>query len=370
MLTDLRIRNFKSIRAVDLQLGRVTVLIGENGCGKSNLLEAIAMATAGAGRGDKLDQGLLESRGIRVSDPKFMRSAFSPAALNIELGLTYENERVALSLVHDASDRYSSWREDPKVSFFGIPNEDLIVAAPHSGMLAVEDLRVKLERIRPLTEYVIYSPENSALRKFEEEGQIQPLGIKGEGLFKLVKDLGAQAPRMAEIKDSLRLIDWFDDFQVPTDLAPFERHLELSDRYIDAEAGPRSHFDQRSANEGFLFLLFYFALFVSDDTPKFFAIDNIDASLNPKLCTELMRRLALLAKKYDKQVILTTHNPAILDGLNLHDDEQRLFAVHRTSKGHTKLQRISAPMPLADEPPVKLSEAFARGLLGGVPQNF
>jgi len=28
-----------------------------------------------------------------------------------------------------------------------------------------------------------------------------------------------------------------------------------------------------------------------------------------------------LAKKYDKQVILTTHNPAILDGLNLDDEE-------------------------------------------------
>ncbi|MEG4862342.1 AAA family ATPase [Tychonema sp. LEGE 06208] len=55
-----------------------------------------------------------------------------------------------------------------------------------------------------------------------------------------------------------------------------------------------------------MFLLFYFTLFVSDITPKFFAIDNIDASLNPRLCRRLMQELVQLAKKHDKQVIITT----------------------------------------------------------------
>lgn len=93
-----------------------------------------------------------------------------------------------------------------------------------------------------------------------------------------------------------------------------------------------------------------FALFVSSDTPKLFAIDNVDASLNPKLCTELMRRLVVLAKKCDKQVLITTHNPAVLDGLDLNDDEQRLFMVYRNSKGHTRARRVRAPKPLGDEP--------------------
>ena len=31
---------------------------------------------------------------------------------------------------------------------------------------------------------MIFSPENSSLRIFKEEGQIQPLGIHGEGLLK------------------------------------------------------------------------------------------------------------------------------------------------------------------------------------------
>src|SRR5207302_6563166 len=119
----------------------------------------------------------------------------------------------------------------------------------------------------------------------------------------------------------LELIDWFEDFAIPEDLGPGERSIRIRDRYLPEGI----LFDQRSANEGFLFLLFYITLFISPDTPAFFSIDNIDTSLNPKLCIALLQQLVVLAKEHDKQVILTTHNPAVLDGLNLGDDEQRLF---------------------------------------------
>ena len=35
----------------------------------------------------------------------------------------------------------------------------------------------------------MFAPENSALRTFQAEGQILPLGIKGEGLFAHLKAL-------------------------------------------------------------------------------------------------------------------------------------------------------------------------------------
>ena len=216
-----------------------------------------------------------------------------------------------------------------------------------------------------LKDFLIYSPENSSLRTFEEEGQIQPLGAKGEGLHKLLRVLNMSPDKINEIKQKLELIDWFDDFKVPN--SDLERVVQIKDRYLDKEL---PYFNQRSSNEGFLFLMFYFALFISDDTPKFFAIDNIENALNPKLCTKLIQELVELAKKYDKQVIFTTHNPAILDGLDLHDDEQRLFTIYRNIYGHTKVERIFAPQPLEDEEPVPLSEAFMNGYIGGLPDNF
>jgi len=207
------------------------------------------------------------------------------------------------------------------------------------------------------------------LRTFETEAQIQPLGIKGEGLFKLLTYLSfdENMNSLVEIKKELMLLDWFGDFNIASNLPFGERSINIKDRYLDESL---SYFTQKSANEGFLFLLFYFTLFISRETPSFFAIDNIDASLNPKLCSRLLKELASLAKKHDKQAIVTTHNPAILDGLNLNDDDQRLFVVSRNKMGHTKVKRIFKPDVAEGQTPIPLSEAFLRGYLGGLPRNF
>ena len=68
---------------------------------------------------------------------------------------------------------------------------------------------------------------------------------------------------------------------------------------------------------------------------------------------------------------MTTHNPAVLDGLNLHDDAQRLFVVSRNDAGHTTVRRISLKPPARPgEPRLKLSEMWMRGQLGGIPAHF
>src|SRR5271168_4004033 len=74
MIRKVRIENYKSIPSLALDLGRVNVLIGANGSGKSNILEAIALASAAAQ--NKLDNEFLISRGIRVTETRFMRAAF------------------------------------------------------------------------------------------------------------------------------------------------------------------------------------------------------------------------------------------------------------------------------------------------------
>jgi ABC-type lipoprotein export system ATPase subunit len=62
MLSSLKIKNFKSIVDLTLDLGRFNMLIGENGCGKTNILEALGMATS-----DELTNEDLFQRGLRVA---------------------------------------------------------------------------------------------------------------------------------------------------------------------------------------------------------------------------------------------------------------------------------------------------------------
>jgi predicted ATPase len=137
---------------------------------------------------------------------------------------------------------------------------------------------------------------------------------------------------------------------------------------------PKSNntFSLENANEGILHILFYLAAMISKRTPKFFAIDNIESCLNPHLCRHLMEEICKLAKSEDKQLLITTHNPAILDGLNLFDDEVRLFEVKRNDKGHTQTRRITLKPEVQNDmgERYKLSELWTRGFLGAIPNQF
>ena len=387
MIQSITIQNFKSIADVTLPLGRINVLIGENGCGKSNLLEGIALGAAAAQ--GKLSNEFLAPRGIRVA-PGRMTCGFKEAGRSdVRLAFEFPDDRTPASLVIRPVD--GAWTARFYTGLAKVMSSKSNASAsarranvelPKEVGKAIEDLAAYLSRtevqqlifqvafaarLGDQKNFLIYSPENSALRAFEREGQILPIGVSGEGLFSHLRQLWDEDKDLVlKISKHLELIDWFEGFAIPDDLGPGEHRLSIRDRFL----GEGGILDQRSANEGFLFLLFYYTLFISPHTPSFFAIDNIDASLNPKLCQRLMRDLTTLAKEHDKQVIFTTHNPAILDGLDLKDDDQRLFVVSRQFEGPTKVHRVEAPKPLPGDSPVRLSEAFMQGYLGGLPKNF
>lgn len=393
MIERIHIKNFKSIYDLDINVGRINLFIGENGSGKSNLLEALVFVSAS--QSNKLDNEFLVSRGLRVTEPVFMRSAFDEENRdkNIEIYIGNKDKLEHYEFKND-TEEYSPWinimydklvinfHDTIKKEFIKkLKEEKRFKLIPDNKLenffenLIDIEMKESSETVKELffngitfKNFIIYSPENTALRTFEKEGQIRPLGINGEGLLKLLKHINSYEDKsyINTIKESLQLFDWFEDITIPDSLSFGEDKVIIKDKYLYQEI------DQRSTNEGFLFILFYITLIVAKETPKSFAIDNIDASLNPKLCTKLMTIICDLAKKYDKQIFLTTHNPAILDGIDLNDEEQKLFVVSRNKSGHTRMKNITVKdkPKSSDNEPIKLSEAFLRGYLGGLPKGF
>lgn len=70
-----------------------------------------------------------------------------------------------------------------------------------------------------------------------------------------------------------------------------------------------------------------------------------------------------------RQILLTTHNPLILDGLPLQDDRVRLFTVSRTDAGRTSIRRVVVDEGLLEkaERGWSLSRLWVMGHLGDVP---
>ncbi|CAN5415515.1 hypothetical protein BH09BAC1_BH09BAC1_09140 [soil metagenome] len=391
MLTRIDIENYKSIDKLSVELGRFNVIIGENGAGKSNILEAIGLAAARMA--NKLDNEFLASRGIRVTRPELMRANFKKGnkEKDLLLRLHFGNEFYNLLLSND-NQSYSKWYEKGsenvqfakdshplnimlsnileihQIEVFKAFNDPQNAKVSHRDL--VEEVKKTIIKLaftsKNISDFLLYSPNEKEIRTCEDDTQFEPLVIHFEGLFKLLRVMSQnEKAEFKTLKEHLKLLGWFSDFNIEPSEFSEERKLAIKDKFLK---GDLKYFDQKSSNEGFLFLLFYLALFLSKETPKFFAVENIETSLNPKLCTKLIKLLNDISKEKEKQVILTTHNPAILDGLDLNDDEQRLFVVHRNTKGHTKITRIERKEGAAAK--VKLSEAFMNGYLGGLPENF
>lgn len=392
MISDISIKNFKSVVDVNLPLGRFNLLIGANGCGKSNILEGIALGAAASA--DKLDYEYFANRGIRVVEPRFMISAFEDAD-NKTITINVNGEEKyspTFNILYNSNSKPARWETDSKD--INMVLNDIIHLIPQDHPQTEDVLKLikqieqseknipnfirlkqanknhaELMAVNPdLRQFLIYSLEESKLRQADNSNRTYPLGRHGEGLFAYLKEL-AQRPESTaffdEIKENLKILDWFDDMEVPSGQLSMEFNLKLKDVFLSDTINT---FDQRSTNEGFLYLLFYFTLVISDETPRFFAIENIDTAFNPKLCREVVKRLVVLAKKHDKQIIATTHNPAILDGLDLDDDEQKLMVVQRSIDGYTKVRTLKKEEVVNSD--LSLSQLWLRGFIGGLPNNF
>lgn len=354
MIDRIVIKNFKSIEELDFQLGRLNVLIGANGSGKSNVLEAIGMVAAKNGNTIELDN--MVQRGVRIAMPELMVNSFYGKVASRIIRVRFENK--------DGFASYSIKRKD----------EDSIYTPWQVDHTARYRKGSSFEEFESLySRFQIYSPSIDALRGLSSNSKLYPIGLHGEGLdvlmYQMSKDEIAKVERIAN-----RYITWLDDLVYDNEgemkyrgykLGRSNSNLYFNDRYMQKK---NKFFSAENANEGALILLFYLVLMVSKATPKFFAIDNIDSGLNPRLCRALMKEMSALAEENGKQVIITTHNPAVLDGLRLGDPNTKLFAVDRSDSGSTRMNEIKVKPQT--EKRMKLSEMWMNGMIGGVPNEF
>ncbi len=388
-LRQLHIKGFKSIVDQTLTLGRVNCFIGANGVGKSNVLEALGVL--GAAASGRVDDEAFSHRGVRAGLPRLFKASFKGIQIPPHIFLEAKGEPAAgyrVSLLNPLKKPEPAWSF--KSESLWSPSEQLMARAPRgknklnldetAGLAALEI--VKLEPndpasrlLKTLQSYAIYSPNTPALRATVPDPQTRPpVGLVGgrlaEGFEALKRVIDED-----RLDDVLGLIDWVSEVgateSTSTLLSPSVPRAKQSLRFTDRFMAPsRNTLTAHDASEGALYVLFAAVLCLSPTAPSLFAIDNLDSALNPRLVMRLVGRLSMWLRDAnpDRQLLFTAHNPTVLDGLDLDDDEVRLFAVERNSAGHTTVRRITltpALKKLNEEYP--LSRLWAMGNLGAVP---
>ncbi len=385
----IRIEGFKSIPSMPLELGRVNCFIGANGVGKSNILEAIGVL--GAAAKGRIDDESLEHRGVRPGLPRLYKASFANERTPPHITLEAVNNADAtfrVSLLNPLENPEPAWSykteylADNQYEYVSVGVRSEKKLTPTSGFAALKLVDIPEESsahslMTCLQNFAIYSPNTLTLRALVADKQTRiPVGLAGGRLAEAFGELRKLLlDKNEDLLDSVfELIDWVSDVEVgpPGSLmspsVPRTKEIiKFTDRFMTKSRNTLSGYD---ASEGALYILFCAILCLSPQAPRLFAIDNLDQALNPRLVTRLVSKLSpwLAQTDSERQLLFTAHNPAVLDGLDLTDDEIRLFAVDRNSEGHTQITRITLSeklLKLNKEYP--LSRLWLMGNLGAVP---
>ena len=393
MITQIRVQGFKSLYDVEVELGQVNVLIGANGSGKSNLLEAVGLLAATAYHlSDKTPPVLhvdeeTEPYITERSDRKRVSEEFYDQEL-LQRGLRPGIPRLFLtSLDHRESPqaitlsaRFQHYRYMALFPANKIRDGVLTAFARTTAYWEGEEdaLEKSFESLRG---YAIYAPSTPILRGTQPDmTQRLPIGLAGGRLAEAVDELldpDTGNFGMMTLDELFELLDWIDDLAVvppSRDLVspsvPTTRSIiRFTDRWMRQQ---NNHISAYDASEGALYVLLALVLAMHPQAPRFFAIDNFDQSMHPRLARATMRVFSQQMLKTGRQALLTTHNPLVLDGLDLRDDRIRLFAVERDTCGETKLHRVQVSEEVlnATASGLSLSNLWVMGRLGGVPDIF
>lgn len=407
-LRSISISGFKSIREQTIDLGRVNVLIGQNGAGKSNVLEAIAMLSAAIS--GSVSYETLASRGVRLSAAAVYRSALAKSVRPKTFDLSAEFDRLRYRASIYSSDEHqdesSSWpfhseslhRKSASGKWVRIAGRsakgativgkafDKTRLKPTDSIVQVfeligDPLPEESEAIESLRGFSIYAPSTAVLRGVDSDSRIKaPLGLTGGGLPVAVAETlraGAKVNARTELQRFFRMLAWCQEISVERANPKLKFRLQgggemvlaFHDRFMLQDFNKLYSAD---VSEGALYVAFILTLMLHEKSPRILALDNVDSTLNPGLVRNIIQNIADLAKATDRQVILTTHNPTALDGLDIFDSDHRLHVVDRSDTGATELTRLSAPHGMtADDWAEKfggarLSELWIDGLLGGL----
>ena len=398
ILGRLHVERFKSLYDVTVDLGNVNVFIGANGSGKSNLLEAVGVIGAAA-YGSVDDQALLR-RGVRSGVPRIYKSAFPKSPKDPSIRITAQTGAkgdlaaeyfIGISNQGKVPKPYWTFSHErieangkslasrgpggvPKV--FGQPVRNdrmrslaIQVRANLAGSQATRDL------LDLLNDYAIFSPVTPVLRGIAPDTAPRvPVGLFGGSLPEALDSLPSTVQKRFRQR-ALELISWADDFTVgppskdfiASSVPTLRSVIRFKDAFMKKKSETLSAYD---ASEGALYVLHLLVLAMHSQSPQTFAVDNFDQALNPLAARALAKSFAEEVIRANRQVLLTTHNPLVLDGLPLGDDRVRLFRVERETDGKTVVHRI----PVNDLIRMKKSSGgravsllWTEGRLGGVP---
>jgi predicted ATPase len=354
MIKKISVTNFKNHKQTEFELGSVVALVGPNGCGKTSLLLAIQTLNRLAKQivldgnfnfefiNNLIRKGS-QQVGISIEgeQPQWKIALTIPAGSGGAFGQDFEFE----------AEKWSSEQSSP-IQF----NRELnLLALQAFGQVAY------FKAIAQNVSLPSYSPE------------IPPkLGADGTNTASVISDLKTSQEEIYEwIEDDLKkivpLVKRIRVHSVPKLIKEKrtisangnslvydeDRQVNAQELIFDTQSGDR--LPANMVSEGTLVTLALLTLLHTSGA-SLFLLDDIEQGLHPLAQRQLMKTLKNFAENHNKQIILTSHSPYIVDELEAKD----VWVMATDGEGISHCKRLS------EHPDAKrLLEVLTTGEFGG-----
>ncbi|MSP14870.1 MAG: hypothetical protein EXR62_18165 [Chloroflexi bacterium] len=328
-LEEIHIENFLSLRDVRLPLKPLTVLVGLNASGKSNVLNALMllgkmMESSDLPSADVIQDVAWAGVAKSVSFQLKIRIDGTPANYTLVLGTGTENRVILeeLSIGQDGTKVISVRNGQGEVR-----DEDNQNATSYrSNNLALKSAGDYGNK--PVTSAISKFIRNWEFYDFEPDtirDSAIVLHIIGRDVSKRSKDV-EEIPHLADSGLGLKQIlsHWFendpDRFQaVNEDLlgctqTGLEQHGKNGDSELYLKEGYANPIPLNKASDGTLRLIAYSVLLNQPELPSLIAIEEPERNLHPAALGYIAQVLEKLAER--TQVIITTHSSQLLDKID------------------------------------------------------
>jgi predicted ATPase len=354
-IEQLRIRNYRALREVEVRFTPLTILIGPNGSGKSTLFDVfnflsecfrLGLRHAWDRRGKAKELRTRGSQGPIEFELKYRERPTSPLiTYHLAIDEDLRGPFVAEEWLqwrrgaHGKPFRFLDYRsgqgeavsgEDPDENArrVSIPLQSRELIAVNALGQFAEHPRVAALRSFISDWYVSYLSVDET-RSQPEAGPQERLSKTGDNLANVLQFLAESHPdRLEKIFAVLRE-------RVPRIEKVLAETMPDGRLLLQIKDAP---FDQpvlaRFASDGTLKMLAYLVVLYDPDPPKFIGIEEPENFLHPPLLPKLAEECRMATKS--SQLLVTTHSPHFIDGARL--EEVRILV--RDKGGHT---RISEP---------------------------
>jgi predicted ATPase len=403
VIESIRIENWKSFREATLPLAPLTLMIGANASGKSNAIEAVRCLswlaegrrlneiTTAVQEADQAIRGTVEglthggsdsfSLGCRTDDGDW--NEFGIEIGVGEDGLRVLDERItgpaasvplynvhapASGFGHAIEVQYNNFSRGGKKPRIPATDEQSVLsqlttparfAAGHNR--AQEIIPAVVERFRTaLTETLFLDPSPRRMRQYSF---IVDSALKGDGsnlssvLFELCERRGGKDAVLDFVR-SLPEQDFHDLGFVRTPRN--EVMLQLGESF----AGRHRTWDAPVLSDGTLRVLAVAAALLSARPGALVVVEEIDNGVHPSRARMLLENIERIATARRLRVLLTSHNPALVDTLPADATPHIVYCYRDPAGGDSRLVRLedlpNYPELVARGP---LGELMTRGIL-------